>query len=77
MSMARKDAMANMREVLLTRRDALRKALAGDLSTSLEVQDVHHAHQLILGVRRRKEVDALEVYPRIFGQQRLNRGRQQ
>lgn len=30
--MARKDAMAEMREVLLTRREALRKALNGDLS---------------------------------------------
>ena len=30
--MARKDAMAKMRQVLILRRDALRKALAGDLS---------------------------------------------
>jgi len=30
--MARKDAITKMRQVLLTRRDALRKALAGDLS---------------------------------------------
>jgi DnaK suppressor protein len=30
--MARKDAVAKMREVLVKRRDALRKALAGDLS---------------------------------------------
>jgi DnaK suppressor protein len=30
--MARKEAMAKMRQVLVTRRDALRKALAGDLS---------------------------------------------
>ena len=30
--MARKEAMAKMRQVLITRRDALRKALAGDLS---------------------------------------------
>ncbi len=30
--MARKDAAAKMREVLIKRRDALRKALAGDLS---------------------------------------------
>jgi DnaK suppressor protein len=30
--MARKDAIMKMREILLVRRDALRKALAGDLS---------------------------------------------
>ena len=30
--MARKDAISSMRELLLARRDALRKALAGDLS---------------------------------------------
>lgn len=30
--MARKDAIMNMREILLVRRDALRQALAGDLS---------------------------------------------
>ena len=30
--MARKDAIYKMREILLMRRDALRKALAGDLS---------------------------------------------
>jgi DnaK suppressor protein len=30
--MARKDAISSMRELLLMRRDALRKALAGDLS---------------------------------------------
>ena len=30
--MARKDAILSMRELLLTRRDALRKALDGDLS---------------------------------------------
>lgn len=30
--MARKDAILRMRQVLITRRDALRKALAGDLS---------------------------------------------
>jgi DnaK suppressor protein len=30
--MARKDSITNMKQVLLTRRDALRKALAGDLS---------------------------------------------
>ncbi|MBS0208668.1 MAG: TraR/DksA family transcriptional regulator [Planctomycetes bacterium] len=30
--MARKDAIMNMREILLMRRDALRQALAGDLS---------------------------------------------
>jgi DnaK suppressor protein len=30
--MARKDAAAKMREILIRRRDALRKALAGDLS---------------------------------------------
>ena len=37
--MARKDAMENMREVLLTRRDALRKALAGDLSMLKELRE--------------------------------------
>lgn len=30
--MARKEAMTNMREILITRRDALRRALKGDLS---------------------------------------------
>ena len=37
--MARKEAMAEMREVLLTRRDALRKALAGDLSLLKELRE--------------------------------------
>ena len=37
--MARKEAMAEMREVLLTRRDALRKALAGDLSMLKELRE--------------------------------------
>lgn len=37
--MARKDAMAEMRDVLLTRRDALRKALAGDLSMLKELRE--------------------------------------
>lgn len=37
--MARKDAISNMREVLLKRRDALRKALAGDLSLLKELKE--------------------------------------
>lgn len=37
--MARKDAMAEMREVLLTRREALRKALAGDLSMLKDLRE--------------------------------------
>jgi len=37
--MARKDATAEMREILLTRRDALRKALAGDLSMLKELRE--------------------------------------
>jgi DnaK suppressor protein len=37
--MARKDAMANLREVLIKRRDALRKALAGDLSMLKELRE--------------------------------------
>jgi DnaK suppressor protein len=36
--MARKDAILNMRQVLLMRRDALRKALAGDLSLLKELR---------------------------------------
>ncbi len=36
--MPRKDAIMDMREVLILRRDALRKALAGDLSTLKEQQ---------------------------------------
>ena len=36
--MARKDAILNMKEVLIKRRDALRKALAGDLSLLRELQ---------------------------------------
>jgi len=35
--MGRKDAILNMRQVLLKRRDALRKALAGDLSQLREL----------------------------------------
>ncbi len=35
--MSRKDAILNMRQVLLKRRDALRKALAGDLSLLTEL----------------------------------------
>jgi len=37
--MARKDAMAEMREVLLNRREALRKALNGDLSMLKELRE--------------------------------------
>lgn len=37
--MARKDAISNMKEVLLKRRDALRKALAGDLSLLKELKE--------------------------------------
>jgi DnaK suppressor protein len=37
--MARKDAMANMRQILIQRRDALRKALAGDLSLLKELRE--------------------------------------
>lgn len=37
--MPRKDAMAEMREILLNRRDALRKALAGDLSMLKELRE--------------------------------------
>jgi DnaK suppressor protein len=36
--MARKDAMMNLRQILLRRRDALRKALAGDLSLLKELR---------------------------------------
>ncbi|MDZ4818022.1 MAG: TraR/DksA family transcriptional regulator [Planctomycetota bacterium] len=36
--MARKDALHNMRQVLLKRRDALRSALAGDLSLLKELR---------------------------------------
>jgi DnaK suppressor protein len=37
-AMSRKDAVMEMREILMIRRDALRKALAGDLSTLRELQ---------------------------------------
>lgn len=37
--MARKDGIMNMREILVQRRDALRKALAGDLSALKELRD--------------------------------------
>ena len=37
--MARKEAMAKMRQVLITRRDALRKALAGDISLLKELRE--------------------------------------
>jgi DnaK suppressor protein len=37
--MARKDAILKMRKVLVTRRDALRKALAGDLSMLKELRE--------------------------------------
>ena len=37
--MARKEAMAKVREVLIVRRDALRKALAGDLSLLKELRE--------------------------------------
>lgn len=36
--MSRKDAILNMRQVLIKRRDALRKALAGDLSLLKELR---------------------------------------
>ena len=37
--MARKDAILKMREILVLRRDALRKALAGDLSLLKELRE--------------------------------------
>ena len=37
--MSRKDAILNMRQVLIKRRDALRKALAGDLSLLKELAE--------------------------------------
>ena len=37
--MARKDSIANMRQLLIKRRDALRKALAGDLSLLTELRE--------------------------------------
>ena len=37
--MARKDVTSNMKEVLIKRRDALRKALAGDLSLLKELRE--------------------------------------
>ena len=37
--MGRKDAIENMRQILIKRRDALRKALAGDLSMLNELKD--------------------------------------
>lgn len=37
--MARKDAIYKMREILVVRRDALRKALAGDLSLLKELRE--------------------------------------
>jgi DnaK suppressor protein len=37
--MARKDAILNLRSVLIKRRDALRKALAGDLSLLKELRE--------------------------------------
>lgn len=37
--MGRKDAISNLREVLVRRRDALRKALAGDLSLLKELRE--------------------------------------
>lgn len=37
--MARKDAILKMREILIVRRDALRKALAGDLSMLKELRE--------------------------------------
>jgi len=36
--MSRKDAILNVRQILITRRDALRKALAGDLSLLKELR---------------------------------------
>jgi len=38
--MPRKDAIMKMREILILRRDALRKALAGDLSTLKELREL-------------------------------------
>ena len=37
--MVRRDAMGNMRQVLIKRRDALRRALAGDLSLLKELRE--------------------------------------
>ncbi|MEM1303293.1 MAG: TraR/DksA family transcriptional regulator, partial [Planctomycetota bacterium] len=38
--MARKDSILKMRDLLLTRRDALRKALAGDMSMLGQLRDL-------------------------------------
>jgi DnaK suppressor protein len=38
-TMARKEALTSMREILVMRRDALRRALAGDLSTLTELRE--------------------------------------
>jgi len=40
--MARKDALLNLRSILIRRRDALRSALAGDLSTLKEMRGQTH-----------------------------------
>lgn len=37
--MARKDAIVSMRQILIRRRDALRRALAGDLSLLMELKE--------------------------------------
>jgi DnaK suppressor protein len=39
MKMARKDAISTLRDILVKRRDALRKALAGDLSLLKELRE--------------------------------------
>jgi DnaK suppressor protein len=39
MKMTRKDALLHLRNILITRRDALRKALAGDLSLLKELRE--------------------------------------
>lgn len=39
--MARKDALMNLRQILIRRRDALRKALAGDLSSLKELRQAN------------------------------------
>lgn len=39
MSRSRKESITNIKEILVTRRDALRRALAGDLSLLMQLRD--------------------------------------
>jgi DnaK suppressor protein len=59
--MARKDAMMNLRQILIRRRDALRKALAGDLSLLKELRQQNSSDVIDAALDTAQEVESREL----------------